>query len=150
MVDIGNAVYLILKADAALTALVGTRIYAGPLPDTTIYPAIVRWITEREEIETLDEVPSVSNLVRTQFRLISVAKSATKEKAQEIAFDVFDAMNDRLRHFGKGYVSSISSPTEKVWIAGVSAARDFSEFFNQTTFAWETSATYDFWSRPTY
>ncbi len=150
MLDIGNAVNIMLKGNAGVAALVGTRIYPGPLPDTAIYPAIVRWITEREEIETLDEIPSVSVLVRTQVRLISVAKGITIEKSQVAAFGVFTAVNTCLRYFGKGYINSISSPTEKLWVDGVSAARDFSEFFNQQTFAWETSATYDFWSRPIY
>lgn len=149
MVDPGTAVNLILKAAPAVSALVGTRIYPGPLPDTVIYPAIVRWIIDREEIGTLDP-PEASGLVRTEMRLIAVSKNVSIEKAEVAAFAVFSAINDTLRAFGKGYVSNTASPVEKIWVDGISVSRNFQEDFNKTTFAWETSASWDIWTRPTY
>lgn len=45
--------YAILSGDAAITALVGTRIYPDAMPEETTYPAIVFSRTSTEPVGTI-------------------------------------------------------------------------------------------------
>ena len=153
MLSVGNAVYLLLKSNSTLAALVTNNgvvgIWPGSMPQNGSYPAIVRWITNRTEIPVLGPVPGVSALVRYEFRLICASKSTSIEKSQSTAFNVFTAMDNALRAFGKGYIYDLSSPVDKLWIEGISESRNMQEAFNQETFTWETGATYDISVKPT-
>jgi hypothetical protein len=153
MLSVGNAVYLLLKADSTLATLVTNNgivgIWPGPMPQAGSFPVITRYITNIEEIQIF-EPPGISALVKYEFRFNIGAKSATRERAQEIAFSVLTAMKNALRSFGKGYVYDFSSPVEKLWIEGISDARNFNEEFNEVTNVWQTGVTYDIAVKPTH
>jgi hypothetical protein len=154
MLSVGNAVYLLLKADSTLAALVTNTtgiigIWAGPMPQNGSFPVITRYITNIEEIQIF-EPPGISALVKYEFRFNIGAKSVTKEKAQELAFNVLTAMKNALRSFGKGYIYDLSSPVDKLWIEGISDSRNFNEEFNEVTNVWMTGVTYDIAVKPTH
>ena len=155
MLSVGNAVYLLLKADTTLAALVTNTsgivgIWPGPMPQNGTYPAIERWMTNVTEIPILGPPPGVSALVKYEFRFFCASKSTSIEKSQSTAFSVFTAMDNVFRNFGKGYIYDLSSPVDKLWIEGISEARNLQDDFNQATFTWSTGVTYDISVKPTH
>lgn len=54
MASSGKAIYTLLAADAAVTALVGTRIYPNTLPQVSAYPCIIYGQVDEQYLETKD------------------------------------------------------------------------------------------------
>lgn len=148
MLPVSNAIYLLLKADPTVYSLVGTRIYPGPLPQTVIYPAIIRWLSGVEAIPILN-APGESVMRAYELRVIAVTKSAEIEKAQTSAFRIFEAIDSCFRNFGKGSISDTGSPIKTIYIEGFSTARNLTEDFDKVTNTWNTGVTYDVWCKPT-
>lgn len=82
-----SALYALLAADAAVTAIVGTRIYdgqvptnqAGPLTD----PYIVGHVVADTPLAILDGPPGASNL-RVQFDLYAPTKAVVRSLHQAV------------------------------------------------------------------
>jgi hypothetical protein len=74
MLLVEEAVSLILRADAGLAGLVGTRIYPGVLPQTVTYPALVYRLNDREHTIHM-EPRHATGLTRSEMILFSTGKN---------------------------------------------------------------------------
>ena len=83
MADIGTAVRAVLAADAAVAAVVGTRIYVDRLPQNVTYPAI-----HFEHVDQVSEqhMTAISGLANSylEIRCHSTTRSATTALAEKV------------------------------------------------------------------
>jgi len=136
MLRLDQAIYRVLATNAGVTAIVGTRITAGVLPQTTTYPAIAYRLAGEDSIVSLD----ASNGLRSSTVRVFCCTKANYGAAASLAEAVRLAMADF-----KGSVSDGASPSSTVTIQGTFAAGLF-EAYDDRTGTWQVIRDFDIWS----
>ena len=97
-----------LNAVSAVTSLVGTRIYANTLPDSTAHPAIIYQVISDVPFDSILGEDPGKNLARIQFTIIA------DSTASRIA--VNDAIKNALKRFkgASGDVTILDSRLDNV------------------------------------
>lgn len=127
--DIKQAIRTVLVGDATLTALVGTRIYGGKLPQLITASSIVFRLYDVEDIEILAE-PGVSNLTKSFFRFGCVVRGDENE-AYDVAADIDIALRAVLQGL-HGHISDGESPETTLQIVGARRLHA-SDFYDDPT-----------------
>lgn len=123
-----NALFKILKTNAALIALIQTRVYPGVLPQTVEYPAIAYRRVGKEKVKVLDPSGTLYDLVKYRFRFFATSKGADKygeakklEKLIEFALD-----------FQGTVIDDTVSPVESYEIQGIFPETSFDQYDDKT------------------
>lgn len=140
MLLVEEALSIVLRGNAGLVALVSTRITPGVLTQTSLYPALVYRLVDREHFTHL-EGRTATGLARSTFRFFSTGKGAN---AYSDAKRVNEAL--RLCLFGfRGTVSNTASPVVTLDIQNIEPGRT-DEFYDDPTQTWQVRSDYDVWA----
>ncbi len=124
-----QALHQLLTANAAIIALVGTRVYPGLFPQTALFPALTYRLVRREEDPTLSASERTTGPVESQYVFYSAAKGAT---AYEDSKRLDEAVRLCISGFSGVVVLAASSPIESILIHGIFLA-DADEDFDLDT-----------------
>lgn len=136
MLRLDQAVYRVLALNSGVSALVGTRITAGVLPQTSTYPAIAYRLAGEESIVSLN----ASNGLRSSTVRVFCCTKSNYGAAAALAEAVRLAMADFA-----GEVSDGASPPSTIKIQGTFAAGLF-EAYDDKTQTWQVIRDFDIWS----
>ena len=75
-----KAIYALLSAGAGVTALVGTRIFPGQMPQATVLPGLVIEHISGQELTTID-ANSAFGLMQARIQVTAVCKTYPEVKA---------------------------------------------------------------------
>jgi len=104
-----------LKADANVSALVGTRIYADFAPEDSLKPCIILFITS-EDAE--DSIVGMIDFADARVRIECIATS--REEADDVSNAVRKALNDLLAtHYPNTSIQGISQATGKIHLVDI-------------------------------
>lgn len=140
MLLVEEALQIILRANAGLTALVGTRITPGVLSQSSAYPAIAYRLVDRDHATHLSGRAS-TGLARSGFRFFSASKGAT-------AYSDTKRVNEALRLALMGFsgtVQSAASPPLTLHIQRIEPTGT-REFYDDPTQTWQVQSDYDVWA----
>jgi hypothetical protein len=128
-----GALYNILKADAAVTALCSTRIYPGPIPQPRPIPAIIHWRVDRREIPLFGPQKR-GELISFEFRLIACAATHPE------VLNLHEAMVNALTKFTRGTVTDGLSPSQSIDVETISDIHGDISSFNPAVNVWEMNS----------
>lgn len=114
MLLIGEAIPLILNANAALVALVSTRMWPGSLPQTATYPALAYRKPDSRQTRHLG---GSTGLASSTYRFFSAATKATG--GYGAATRVNEALRMCFEEFDRGFVQVGSPVTAEIFIQGI-------------------------------
>jgi hypothetical protein len=139
-----EALNLILRSDAGITALVASRIFPGTAPQTAAYPALAYRLTDREPQHRL-EARGSAGLVRSRYRLYSGAKGhpgASSAYGDSKRLD--EAVRLALTGF-HGLVSNQASPANTLEVQGIFPEITI-EYYDDLTQVWNVATDFDFYA----
>jgi hypothetical protein len=139
-----EALVIILKNDPGLTALVGSRIYPGVLPQLVVFPAIAYRLTNREHMERLEQRGS-AGLVRSTFRLYSCSKGTSGVSSAYGETKKVDAAVIQCLLGFHGTVSNTGTPPASLEVQHVRHVNTL-EFYDDATETWQVVTEVDFWA----
>lgn len=123
MLDVEEAIFVLLSTDAGVTGMIGQRIYAPVLPQTAIYPAFSFRCEEEETITALD---GSLGLCKSLIRVFCASKASAAD-ARALARLVKLALVDY-----SGTVDDGQSPPDTLVIQNIEAVGRFSGFDDRT------------------
>lgn len=148
MLDVEVALQIILRADAGVTALVSTRITAGVLGQSTVFPAIAFRLSARDFSGVISgsdtESGTVLALATSRYQFFSTARGPAAGSTYGEAKRIDRALRNCLAGFS-GTVANSSSPPDTLDIQYILPAMT-REFYDDTTQTWQVQSDFQVWA----
>lgn len=104
MADIGADIATYIKADAGISALVGSRVFSDYLPQGKSMPAIVYTVISATPAQTLSSTPSSFSSDRIQVDCYATSRSGANTLAESVRIRMQNTIGD----VGDSTVSAIA------------------------------------------
>ncbi len=139
-----EAIFQLLTQDMDVAALIGTRIYAGLLPETVVYPAVAFRLIQHADVERL-EAPGVNGLERSRIRFFSTARRVDETRAYAIAKGLDRAIRKALLGVDQTITDTTKSPQESLRLQGVFQESSH-DLYDDETQTHQVISDFDVWS----